>query len=155
MGVSGSGKTTVGKLLAAKLDFPFFDGDSYHPKANIEKMSKGTPLSDEDRQGWLETLNQLAKNNKNGAVIVCSALKEKYRKILKSGIEDQCEFLFLKGTLEQISQRLGKRQGHFMPKELLQSQFETLEEPLHAVAVSIDQPPEMIVKEVLQSIKSK
>lgn len=153
MGVSGSGKSTIGKALSKTLDYPFFDGDDYHPQANIKKMSNGEPLNDTDRKGWLQTLNEIGlKHTKTGAVIVCSALKEKYRKELSEGLKQHCTFLYLKGSLEEISVRLSQRSGHFMPKELLASQFETLEEPKDAVSISILKSPEAIVEEFLNKI---
>lgn len=150
MGVSGSGKSTVGNKLAKALDYPFFDGDDYHPQANIEKMSNGMPLNDTDREGWLQSLNELAQaHKKKGAVIVCSALKEKYRQQLQENLTGQCKFLYLKGSLEEISERLSKRENHFMPKDLLASQFDALEEPLDAINISIQKSPDAIVAEVL------
>ena len=152
MGVSGSGKSTIGKLLAEELDIPFFDGDDYHPEANIQKMSEGKPLNDEDRQGWLERLNELAKENTtNGAVIVCSALKKKYRRLLESGLNN-ARFVFLNGSFELISKRLKNRDGHFMPTDLLKSQFDTLEEPENAINVSIDQTPKAIVSDIVEKL---
>ena len=155
MGVSGCGKSTVVNLLAKKLGCAFFDGDHYHPQANIDKMSKGIPLDDNDRKGWLETLNELGKKHREqGAVIVCSALKATYREMLRNGLEEMAVFLFLKGTLEQISYRLSLRKGHFMPQELLQSQFETLEEPEDALVVAIDNSPEAIVNQVVNMLSN-
>jgi carbohydrate kinase (thermoresistant glucokinase family) len=155
MGVSGSGKTTIGILLAKELNLPFFDGDDYHPEANIKKMSEGKPLNDEDRQGWLERLNALALENKStGAVIVCSALNARYRAVLGADLDSQQLFIYLKGSFELISNRLAKRANHYMPKELLQSQFETLEEPKEALAISIDQTPEAIVKEIIAKLQN-
>ena len=152
MGVSGSGKSTTGKLLAETLTIPFIDGDDYHPKANIEKMAGGTPLNDDDRKGWLLTLNELAKSNEpQGAVIVCSALKKSYRELLKNGL-DHCRFIYLKGNLEQINRRLQQRKNHFMPANLLQSQFDTLEEPKHAIIVSADLTPEETIQEITQQL---
>ncbi len=153
MGVSGSGKTTIGQLLAQKLKMPFFDGDNYHPEANVQKMAKGHPLNDKDRQGWLQHLNQLAKDHKSkGAVIVCSALKKDYRKLLREDIGDTVEFIFLEGSFELISKRLQQRKGHFMPPELLRSQFETLEIPEYAIRVSIDATPTVIVENIINKL---
>jgi len=153
MGVSGSGKSTIGSLLATNLNFPFFDGDDYHPEANIKKMSNGEPLNDTDRKGWLESLNEIAKKHQEkGAVIVCSALKQQYRDDLTKGLTNEYHFLYLKGTLEDISKRLLDRKGHFMPKALLQSQFETLEEPNAAVTLSILKSPAAIVAEFLKAV---
>lgn len=156
MGVSGSGKSTVGKKLAKVLDYPFFDGDDYHPKTNIEKMSNGIPLDDTDRQGWLQRLNELAVAHKNsGAVIVCSALKEIYRQQLKENLKGYTTFLYLKGSLEEISERLSNREGHFMPKTLLSSQFDTLEEPTEAITISIQKSPDAIVERFVNLLALK
>ncbi|MGB5499415.1 MAG: gluconokinase [Maribacter sp.] len=150
MGVSGCGKSTVGKLLATKLKVPFFDGDDYHPEANVLKMASGLPLNDKDREGWLQKLNNISMEHKpNGAVIACSALKETYRKQLKQHLEKQMVFVYLKGTFEEIHARLKERQDHYMPIELLKSQFETLEPPADAIHVSIYLSPDEIVSEVL------
>lgn len=155
MGVSGSGKSTIGKELAKALTYPFFDGDDYHPPTNIKKMSNGEPLNDMDRKGWLHRLNEIALEHKdNGAVIVCSALKEKYRDQLKNNLNSNYTFLYLKGSLEEISNRLSQRKGHFMPKKLLASQFEALEEPSDVISISILKSPEVIVKEFISTVGS-
>nr|WP_298999087.1 gluconokinase [uncultured Allomuricauda sp.] len=154
MGVSGTGKSTIGKLLSQKLHIPFFDGDDFHPEYNIKKMASGKPLNDEDRYDWLVTLNQLAKENKsNGAVIACSALKSSYRKILRKGMETSLVFVYLEGTFELIKSRLEKRSSHFMPNDLLKSQFETLEPPMEAIKVSIALTPEEIIESISKNIE--
>lgn len=154
MGVSGSGKTTIGKLLAKKLDTPFFDGDDYHPESNVKKMAEGHPLNDEDRKGWLQRLNQLAQNQRiEGAVIACSALKKTYRKLLRQEVENQVGFIYLEGSFELISSRLQQRKGHFMPSDLLRSQFDALEIPKHALSVSIEGTPKEIVAEIMAQLK--
>ncbi|WP_430907812.1 gluconokinase [Maribacter sp. 2-571] len=153
MGVSGSGKSTVGRALAEKLQIPFFDGDDYHPAANVTKMAKGIPLDDADRHGWLIALNKLAMNHKmQGAVIACSALKKTYRKLLTDGMEHYSTFVFLEGSFETIEKRMKARKDHFMPTDLLRSQFDTLEPPLDAITVSISQPVESMVAQVMYSI---
>ncbi len=153
MGVSGCGKSTVGKLLAQTLGIPFFDGDDYHPQANVLKMKSGRALNDEDRQGWLVRLNQLAiAHQTKGAIIACSALKKDYRKLLHKGIETTTKFVFLSGTFEEIMDRMKQRKDHFMPPALLQSQFDTLEVPEDAITVSIQNTPEAIVSTVLSTI---
>lgn len=154
MGVSGTGKTTIGNLLSQALDIPFFDGDDFHPQANIDKMASGQALNDNDRYDWLATLNQLAKNNKTkGAIIACSALKEKYRVQLSNKIEVKTVFIYLKGTFDEIKSRLDSREGHFMTSALLKSQFDTLEPPTEAITVSIIQTPKQIIKEILNHLK--
>ena len=153
MGVSGSGKSTVGRLLAEELNIPFFDGDDYHPKANVEKMESGTPLNDEDRKGWLEILNELAKKNTAlGAVIACSALKKAYRVRLEQGITEETQFVYLEGSFKEILDRLKAREGHFMPPALLKSQFDTLEIPVEAFTVSIELSPQHIVSKIIASV---
>lgn len=155
MGVSGCGKSTIASMLAEALSLPFFDGDDYHPPANVAKMSAKIPLTDEDRSGWLQALNDLARaNSEKGAVIVCSALKERHMERLRTGLEGKIVWVFLKGSFELILARLQARKGHFMPPDLLQSQFATLEEPDYALTVGIKAPPEQIVAEILDKLKS-
>ena len=153
MGVSGCGKSTIGKLLAQELHIPFFDGDDFHPESNIKKMSSGQALNDDDRQGWLETLNDLAKKQltKNSCVIVCSALKQKYRDILNKGIENQTEWVHLSSSFDTIYNRINARKDHFMPSELLKSQFNALEEPKSAITIDVKLSP----KEIIEKIKSE
>ena len=156
MGVSGCGKSTIGKLLADELKIPFFDGDDYHPNANVKKMALGNPLNDTDREGWLKRLNGLAIENKNkGAVIACSALKNSYRLILKRNLDPLIEFVYLNGTFEEISDRLKKRKNHFMSIGLLKSQFDTLEVPNDAISVSITKTPLEIITRILEVYKQK
>ncbi len=149
MGVSGSGKTTVGHLLASQLGWEFADADDYHPAANVEKMSNGIPLTDADRAPWLEALRALIAGwieaGKN-AVLACSALKQAYRKNLEIGPE--VRFVYLKGTPQLLHERLHMRVGHFMTERMLESQIATLEEPQDAVIVDIARSPEEIVADI-------
>jgi len=147
MGVAGSGKTTIGKLLNQKTGIPFFDADDFHPQANKEKMKAGHALNDEDRAAWLQELNSLAmeQTQLNGAIIACSALKEKYRSVLNMGITKPI-WIFLQGSYETIMERMKNRPGHFMPASLLQSQFDSLEIPADALSISIEKEAESIVE---------
>ncbi len=143
-GVSGSGKTTVGRALAQQLQVPYAEGDDFHPPANVEKMTAGIPLSDEDRRPWLEDIAQwLADHSVGGGVISCSALKRKYRDRLASA-SPSVLFVHLHGSAQLIADRMAARKGHFMPTGLLQSQLDALE-PLsdeeHGVQVPIDGTP--------------
>ena len=150
MGVSGSGKSTVGELLAGELKLPFFDGDDFHPSANIEKMSEGIPLNDEDRIGWLEALNKKAV--KTGGIFACSALKEKYREILFKNTGNKAHLIFLDGSHDLINGRMKARENHFMPTGLLDSQFADLEVPNYGIRVSIDQKPQNIISDIVEQI---
>ena len=156
MGVSGSGKTAVGERLAAALGGTFAEGDAYHPPANVEKMKSGHPLDDADRQPWLETLaREIGKWLDAGrdVVLACSALKQRYRDILKSG-RPGVRFVYLRGSKSLIQARLASRRGHFMPASLLASQFAALEEPADAITVDIDHPPDEIVADILAALSA-
>jgi len=148
MGVSGSGKTMVGQLLAKELGWPFYDGDDFHPEANVDKMRFGIPLNDEDRETWLMQLRDLINEclHKNRyAILACSALKQKYRDRLQQGRPEVIRFVYLKGDFALIQQRLQRRQDHFMNPKLLQSQFEALEEPEGVLTIDVAQEPAVIV----------
>ncbi len=139
MGVSGSGKSTVGEALAQALGWQFADADSFHPAANLAKMSQGIALEDADRLPWLQSLQGAIQQwlaTPSPTVLACSALKGNYRELLQ--VSGQVQFVYLKGSFELIQQRLNQRQSHFMAASLLQSQFETLEEPTAALVVEID-----------------
>ena len=157
MGVSGCGKSTIGKLLSEELNIPFFDGDDFHPQSNIDKMSNGAPLNDEDRRGWLVTLNELAKKQlqENSCIIVCSALKTSYRAILGTDIQRQVKWVHLIGSFEQIFERLNQRENHFMTSGMLRSQFDALEQPEDALLVNIGLKPEEIVEKITKEIDMK
>lgn len=155
MGVSGSGKSTVGTLLAARLACPFYDADDFHPPENIRKMSAGIPLTDEDRRPWLAAMGSRAAEllaAGRSAVMACSALKESYRRIISPGGQG-VRFIYLKGDQRLIGERLAARKGHFMPPSLLQSQMEALEEPADAIVVDIFGTPDEIVGRILERIK--
>ncbi|ARV57391.1 gluconate kinase [Nostocales cyanobacterium HT-58-2] len=154
MGVSGSGKSTIGKLLADSLHWEFSDADAFHSPENIEKMRHGIPLNDLDRMPWLlalqQAIQQWLQENKN-IVLACSALKASYRQILVLDEED-IKLVYLKGTFELIQKRLHMRQGHFMPEELLKSQFAALEEPSGAITVDVSDPADVIVQKIRESL---
>ncbi len=156
MGVSGCGKSTVGRALALISGLVFVDADDYHPAANVAKMEAGIPLTDDDRQPWLERLARLIAEktgNGIGIVLACSALKKSHRLTLSSGFA-KSQFVFLEGSIELIGARMQNREGHFMARTLLASQFETLEVPEFALRVSIDQPVEAILQEIRKGLKS-
>ena len=156
MGVSGSGKTTIGELLARRLRWEFRDGDDLHPPANIAKMKSGMPLDDSDRRPWLKAMSEAIHgwlNDGTGVVLACSALKAAYRDVL---IVDPAvvKVVYLKAGFPLIQSRLEARQGHFMPAELLQSQFDTLEEPHDAIVVDVSKPREECVSHIVQALRA-
>ncbi len=153
MGVSGSGKTTVGKILSNKLGWIYFEGDEYHPKENVEKMSAGIPLNDDDRKPWLLKLRSIiedALSHEKNIVLTCSALKKSYREILK--VNDDVKFVYLKGSYDLIELRMLQRKNHFMKPGMLKSQFETLEEPEDAITISIDSELNVIIESIVKMI---
>lgn len=153
MGVSGSGKTLIGELLAGELGCLFIDADDYHPQSNIQKMSQGIPLTDQDRQPWLESLNSIAQTHlSKGCVIACSALKQSYRNQLEIGLEGRCHWVHLQGTYKRIFKRMSDRKNHFMSASMLQSQFDVLEPPKDAIEISIDQKPERILQQIQKAL---
>jgi gluconokinase len=147
MGVSGSGKSTVGLALSQRLGWRFIDGDDLHPPANVAKMRRGQPLNDDDRWPWLDAVREVIVESLSGpwpTVVACSALKQRYRHRLMHGLAG-VELVYLQGSFEAIYQRLQARQEHFMPPALLSSQFEALEPPQDAFAVDATQPVGAIV----------
>lgn len=153
MGVVGSGKTTVGQLLADELAWGFADADDFHPPSNIEKMRRGIALTDEDRLPWLNALREAIfswiKAGRN-MIVACSALKHSYRGILQAGPE--LRFVYLSGSAELIAARLKNRHGHFTGEQILASQLRDLEEPEDAIVVDIAAAPPQIVTEIRQKI---
>jgi gluconokinase len=151
MGVTGTGKSTVGKLLANQLGWTFVEGDDFHPQANVDKMRRGIPLDDEDRQPWLDAirdrLDQAGRQGEN-VVLACSALKHGYQHYLAGHAAEAVRFVYLFGSPELIRQRLAERTGHFMNPTLLASQFHDLEPPEDAIRVEIGQSPSAIVSEI-------
>lgn len=158
MGVSGSGKSTIAEALGKRLGWRFADGDGFHPASNVAKMSAGHPLTDDDRWPWLNAIaDEIERTCRAGQhiIIACSALKHAYRDVLLRGRND-VRFVFLEGPQELIAGRLARRKGHFMPPDLLASQFRTLERPAtgeHVVTVSIEASIEAIVEDVVRQLK--
>jgi len=153
MGVSGAGKTTVGKLLASELGWHFVDADDYHPPANVEKMRNGIPLTDADRAPWLEALRALIAGliaEGNNTVLACSALKQSYREALQ--VAPEVQFVYLKGTPQLLRQRLHERLGHFMTERMLDSQLAALEEPVDALIVDVDRSPAEVVADIREKL---
>jgi gluconokinase len=157
MGVSGSGKTTVGKALAGQLGWTFLDADDFHPAANVEKMRRGTPLTDEDRRPWLAALREridAACERGEDVVLACSALKHSYQEYLEKHEPELVRYVHLRGSEELIRRRLAARKGHFMNPKLLHSQFEALERPVAPddVEVDITPPPDAIAAEIRRKL---
>jgi len=155
MGPMGSGKTTIGKMLAEKLGWPFYDGDSFHPKENVEKMRAGIALTDEDRRLWLEKLRDNIQGwlkKRQDTILACSALKQAYRDIL--GVDQKTvRTVYLKGSYQLLRKRIEERQHPYMDKNLLRSQLDTLEEPEEGLHVDISAPSKTIVNTIIQNLK--
>ncbi|WP_425504953.1 gluconokinase [Rhizobium indicum] len=158
MGVSGCGKSSVGEKLAEALHLTFVEGDALHPAANVEKMSKGIPLTDEDRMPWLDRIGEDMKasmEKSEGIIVSCSALKRIYRDRLRAAVGGNLFFVYLEGSKALLMKRMGERKGHFMPASLLESQLATLEPPtgeLGVVTVDIDDTIEGIAATALKSL---
>ncbi|MDC7224988.1 MAG: gluconokinase [Spirochaetales bacterium] len=145
MGVSGCGKTTMGRKTAEALGWPYAEADDFHPPENIRKMSLGQPLDDDDRWPWLGAIREkIGEFQKAGesAVLSCSALKESYRRFLEEGLDEPIRWVYLKGSYETIRRRMAARKDHFFKEEMLKSQFDTLEEPDYGVVLDIQNSPE-------------
>ena len=157
MGVSGCGKSTIGSLLAARLQWEFEDADWFHPAANIDKMHSGIPLTDEDRRPWLNAIARWIDETREAGrrgIIACSALKRRYRDVLIGPRED-VRLVYLKGEEGLIARRIATRHEHFMPSSLLHSQFEALEEPgadENPMTIAIEPPPREIVAKILSAM---
>ncbi len=155
MGVAGSGKTSVGEALAKRLGLPFRDADEFHPKANIEKMSAGIPLTDADRWPWLDAIGKALGDADGRLIVACSALRRAYRERLTGTAGRPVIFLWLDGSKATIAARMQRRQHHFMPPSLLDSQFATLERPAPdelAVRVSVEPPRDKVVEAALAAL---
>lgn len=153
MGVTGAGKTTIGRLLAAQLGWPFADADQFHPQANVEKMSRGITLTDADREPWLAAMRSAIQqwiSRNESAVLACSALKRSYRSELMVGPE--VRFVYLRGDYETVARQLRMRHGHFATEAILADQFATLEEPENVVVVDVGRDPDLMVKEIRAQI---
>ena len=155
MGVSGCGKTSVGKALAKRLGWDFYDADDFHPPSNVAKMANGIPLDDSDRAPWLAALHDLISASVKGdqpGVLACSALKKRYRQQLSDG-NDGLQIVYLKGSYDLIWSRMEKRTDHYMKPHMLRSQFEALEEPADALTVDISMSVEDIVQAIIKHME--
>jgi gluconokinase len=153
MGVTGSGKTTVGRLLAEDLGWTYFDADDFHSEPNIEKMKGGIPLNDADRKPWLESLRELVRDyliRSEDAVLACSALKASYREFLL--LDQSVKLVYLKSDYQLIRERLEQRRGHYMDPALLDSQFDTLEEPQECLRIDAASDPPAILRTIRSSL---
>lgn len=155
-GVAGSGKTTIGKMLASRLEVPFFDGDDFHPSSNVEKMSAGIALSDEDRKGWLEEISRkiIQWDRKGSAVLACSALKETYRKTLSSIDSHHIQWIILEGGKELITERVRSRKDHFFNKKILDTQFNIFEKPKYGWFFDVKDQSKDIVENIIRRISA-
>ena len=154
MGVSGSGKTTIGKQLSDRTGYAFYDADDFHSEENKAKMNAGIPLTDEDRWPWLDNMYSFVveKIKTANIIMVCSALKQVYRERLSRSISNNCKWIFLQGEYNTIMERMNNREGHYMPATLLQSQFDALEIPADAIYIDIKQTPADIVASIIHAI---
>jgi gluconokinase len=155
MGVCGCGKSTIGEMLARKLGLPFYDADAFHPPERVAKLRGGIPLTDADRAPWLAAIASRIRewNEGAGAVLACSALRQRYRELLAGESRANVRFVYLRGGMETIAGRMAKRADHYMPLALLKSQFETLEEPADAIVADIDAAPEEICRRIIDTIR--
>lgn len=155
MGTTGAGKTTIGRMLAKQLGWAFLDADDFHPRANIEKMKHGIPLTDTDRAPWLEAIHgELTRRSaaRENVLLACSALKQKYRDQLAAGVP--MSVVYLKGSYEEMRRHIVGRNGHFAGEAILAGQFADLEEPKDAIVVEVSRTPEEIVSELRRELQS-
>jgi len=153
MGVSGSGKTTIGKTLAERLGWKFIEGDDFHPRENVAKMAAGVPLEDSDRWPWLDALNRVLRAQ-HDAIVTCSALKASYRRRLLAGVEDS-RLVYLEGSKALIASRVAARKHRYMPASLLDSQFSALEAPAEAIRIDVGAPVEASVDAIVDALPAR
>lgn len=152
MGVSGCGKSTIGKLLATNLDIPFLEGDAFHPQANVDKMRSGIPLTNDDREGWIGQLAIAANQVDGPCVISCSALNQTVRSWIEAQFSGVCQYILLEGSREELLARLNGREGHFFPAHLLDTQLQALEVPVSAMRLNIRMTPKNITQQIMYKI---